>query len=210
MENRHKRFLLGIAAALLAAGATAQDVVQVIEPEVERREIITPDIDTENFELGFFVGMISIDDFASEPVYGVRGAWHLSENWFFEANLGAAEADLTSYEKISGGAPLFKDSERDYNFYNLNVGWNLLPGEIYFSENRAFKSDLYLLGGVGATDFLGDTWFTATFGIGFRLLVIDWIAWRLDVRDHIFDRDSFGEDETTHNVEWSTGVTFFF
>lgn len=210
METWNKRVLLGLGLALFALPGLAQEPIQVIEPELERREFEPPAIDSENIEMGFFVGMISIDDFASEPVYGVRAAWHLSEDFFFEANLGMAEADLTSYEKLSGGAPLFEDSERDYQFYNLSLGWNVLPGEIYFSESRAFKSDLYLLGGVGGTDFLGDTWFTATIGIGYRLLINDWIALRMDVRDHIFDRDTFGEDETTQNIEWSTGVTFFF
>lgn len=210
MENRYQRFLLGLCLAAATLPATAQDPIQVVEPQLERREIEPPAIDSENFEVGFFAGMISIDDFASEPVYGVRAAWHLSEDFFFEANIGLAEADLTSYEKLSGGAPLFEDSERDYQFYNLSVGWNVLPGEIYFSEKRAFKSDLYLIAGVGGTDFLGDTWFTATVGIGYRLLINDWIAWRLDVRDHIFNRDTFGDDETTQNIEWSTGVTFFF
>ena len=210
MENRYQRVLLGLCLGMTQLPVAAQDPIQVVEPALERREIEPPAIDSENFEVGMFVGMISIDDFASEPVYGLRAAWHLSEDFFFETSIGMAEADLTSYEKLSGGAPLFEDNERDYQFYNLSIGWNVLPGEIYFSENRAFKSDLYLIGGVGGTDFLGDTWFTATVGIGYRLLINDWIAWRLDVRDHIFDRDTFGGDETTQNIEWSTGVTFFF
>jgi len=194
----------------LTLGAVAEEPVEVIGADLERREINRPAIDTEDFEVGIFAGAISIQDFASEPVYGLRAAWHLSEDFFFEANYGMAEADLTSYEKLSGGAPLFEDSERDYSFYNLTVGWNVLPGEIYFSERRAFKTDLYLIGGVGGTDFLGDNWFTATFGVGYRLLFNDWMALRLDVRDHIFDRDVFGEDETTHNLEWTAGLTFLF
>ena len=43
-------------------------------------------------------------------VYGVRGAWHVTEDFFFEASYGVSEGDLTSYEKLSGGAPLFDDS----------------------------------------------------------------------------------------------------
>lgn len=213
MDNWHKRVLLtaGLLGSLVTPCTTlAQEAAEVISPEIDRREIESPAIDSEDFEVGLFVGMLSIQDFASEPVYGVRAAWHVSEDFFFEANYGTAKADLTSYEKLSGGAPLFKDSERDYSFYNLNIGWNLLPGEIYFSEKRAFKSDLYLIGGVGGTDFLGDNWFTVNLGVGYRLLINDWIAWRMDVRDHIFDRDTFGSDETTHNIEWTTGVTFFF
>ena len=68
----------------------------------------------------------------------------------------------------------------------------------------------HLLGGAGSTDFLGDNFFTVTLGAGVRMLVNDSLSWRLDVRDHIFDRDTFGENETTNNIELSTGVTYFF
>jgi outer membrane beta-barrel protein len=212
MENWHKRVLLTAALCGLAGlgQADEQQPVQVIEPDIDRREIIRPDIDTEDFEIGPYVGMLSIQDFNSELAFGVRAAWHISEDFFFEANYGASKADLTSYEKLSGGAPLFTDAERDYSYYNLGVGWNALPGEIFISNKYAFKSDLYLIGGAGSTDFLGDSWFTITAGAGYRLLFNDWIAWRIEVRNHMFDRDTFGTDETTNNVELATGITFFF
>src|SRR5687768_17373117 len=50
---------------------------RVIEPEVERRKIKVPKIDTENVELGAYFGVLSIEDFGSQPVYGVSGALHL-------------------------------------------------------------------------------------------------------------------------------------
>jgi outer membrane beta-barrel protein len=182
----------------------------VILPEIERREITPAAIDSEDFEVGPFAGIISIQDFDSEIVYGVRAAWHVTEDFFFEANYGSSEGDLTSYEKLSGGAPLFDDTDRDYSYYNLTIGWNVLPGEVFLWDNIAMKSDLYLVAGAGSTDFLDDNWFTATVGVGYRLLLNDSIAWRIDVRDHIYDRDAFGTDETTNNIEWTTGLTFFF
>jgi outer membrane beta-barrel protein len=183
---------------------------QVIRPDIERREVAPVAIDRQDFELGAFGGIISIQDFDSAFVYGLRGAWHVTEDFFFEANYGVSEGDLTSYEKLSGGTPLFKDSERDYTYYNLSLGWNVLPGEVFILDKYAFKSDFYLIGGAGNTDFLDDNWFTVTVGAGYRLLFNDTVAWRFDVRDHIYDRDAFGEEETTNNIEWSTGLTFFF
>jgi outer membrane beta-barrel protein len=121
-----------------------------------------------------------------------------------------SEGDLTSYEKLSGGSPLFTDSERDYTYYNLNIGWNALPGEIFLFDDYTMKSDLYFIGGAGSTEFLGDNWFTVTIGVGYRLLLNDAVAWRIDVRDHLYDRDAFGTEETTNNIEWSTGFTIFF
>ena len=43
---------------------------QVIDPEVERREIKEPAIDREDFEVGAFAGIMSIEDFGSDTVYG--------------------------------------------------------------------------------------------------------------------------------------------
>jgi outer membrane beta-barrel protein len=214
MENRNQCILLATVLLGLGAGhafsAESSEAEQVINPDVERRVIKRSAIDTEDFEVGPYAGIISIQDFESEIVYGVRAAWHVTEDFFFEANYGVSEGDLTSYEKLSGGAPLFADDDRDYTYYNLNLGWNVFPGEVFLFDDYALKSDFYLIGGVGNTDFLGDNWFTVNVGVGYRLLLNDWIAWRVDVRDHIYDRDAFGTEETVNNIEWTTGVTFFF
>lgn len=213
MDNRIKRALLAasiIIASLQAPAFGQEPAVQVIEPDLNRREIATDAIDTENFEIGAYYGVISIEDFSSSPVYGVRGAYHVTEDFFFEAAYGVAEGDLTSFEKLSGGSPLLSDTDRDYTYYNLSVGWNILPGETFILDDYVFNSSLYIIGGIGNTEFAGDEWFTVNFGAGFRLLLNDTIAWHIDMRDHVFDRDTFGSDETTHNLEIHTGFTVFF
>jgi len=213
MENWYQRVLLAALCAV-ALPAIAQDPFEepprdVVNPELERRDIRPAKIDTEDFEAGPYMGIMSIQDFDADFLWGARFAWHVTEDFFLEASYGATQGDETSYEKLSGGAPLFEDADRDYTFYDLGVGWNALPGEIFLFD-RAHKSDLYLVLGVGGTDFLDDTWFTVNVGAGYRLLLNDWLALRLDVRDHIFDRDTFGDDETTHNIELSAGFTVFF
>lgn len=213
MENRIKRFLLItslLGSSLYFNSAVAADAVQVIEPDLERRAISKSAIDTENIEIGFFAGYISIEDFSSSPVYGLRAAYHITEDFFFEAAYAVSEGDLTSYEKLSGGSPLLSEDDRDYSYYNISIGWNLLPGEIFILDDYVFNSSFYLIGGIGSTEFAGDNWFTVNFGAGLRLLLNDSIALHFDVRDHIFDRDTFGEEQTTHNMEFTTGITVFF
>ena len=53
---------------------------------------------------------------------------------------------------------------------------------------------------------------TVNVGAGYRLLLNDWIALRVDFRDHIFDSDlqGNGNDDTTHNLEATGGISFFF
>ena len=183
---------------------------QVIDPAVERREIKEPAIDREDFEVGAFVGIMSIEDFGSDVVYGARFAYHVTEGFFVEATVGQTEAGLTSFEVLSGGAPIIAEDERTFTYYNLNVGYNLLPGEGFVGEGRAYNTNFYLIAGLGSTRFAGDDRFTVNFGAGYRLLLTDSVALHVDFRDHLFDIDILGEEKTTHNLEGHLGVTVFF
>jgi len=181
---------------------------QVIDPEVERREIKEPAIDREDFEVGAFAGIMSIEDFGSDTVYGVRLAYHVTEGFFVEAMVGRSEAGLTSYESLSGDARLFDD--RALSYYNINLGYNVLPGEVFVGEGRAYNTNFYLVAGLGSTNFADDDRFTVNFGAGFRFLLTDSVAFHLDFRDHLFDIDILGDEKTTHNLEGTFGVTVFF
>ncbi len=183
---------------------------QVIDPEVERREIKEPAIDREDFEIGPFVGIMSVEDFGSDVVYGARLAYHITEGFFVEGTVGRTDTGLTSFEELSGDARLISDSEREYTYYNLNLGYNVLPGEIFIGEGRAYNSHLYLIGGLGSTEFAGDDRFTVNFGFGYRLLLTDSVAFHIDFRDHLFDIDLTGEEKTAHNLEAHFGFTVFF
>ncbi|MGB5345945.1 MAG: outer membrane beta-barrel domain-containing protein [Woeseia sp.] len=193
-----------------SAPPPAEDPGQVIEPQVERRDIREADIDTENFEIGAYVGLMSVEDFESNVVYGARLAYHVTEGFFVEGTLGQTDAGLTSFERLSGGAPLLSDSERRFTYYNLNLGYNILPGEAFVGENRAFNNALYITAGLGSTRFAGDDRFTVNFGAGYRFLLTDYIALHFDVRDHLFDIDLLGEEKTVHNLEGHLGLTVFF
>jgi outer membrane beta-barrel protein len=189
---------------------TAEAPGQVIDPEVERREIKEPAIDREDFEIGAYVGIMSIEDFGSNASYGLRLAYHITEGFFMEATVGQSDGGLTSFEVLSGGARLITDSERRMTYYNLNVGYNILPGEVFFGEGRAYNTNLYLTAGLGSTTFAGDDRFTVNVGAGYRFLLNDSVALHLDFRDHLFDIDLLGEEKTAHNLEAHLGVTVFF
>jgi len=186
------------------------DNPQVVDPRVERRDINVAGIDTENFEAGAYIGTISIEDFGSDVVYGARLAYHFTEDLFAEVNIATAEAGKTSYEDLSGSAQLLTDSERKFTSYDLSLGWNILPGEVFFGGQRAMPSSFYLTAGAGSTRFGGDDNFTVALGAGMRLLVTDWLAGHLTVRDLAFDSDLLGKSKQTHNLQVNLGVTAFF
>jgi outer membrane beta-barrel protein len=197
------------AAAQEAAGA-AQATPQVVEPRVKRREVKTAALDEENFEAGAFVGVVSIEDFGSSFSYGARLAYHFTEDLFAEATVGSAEAGRTSYEELSGSADLLSDSERRFTHYDLSVGWNVLPGEVFLGGTRAMPSAVYLTLGAGSTRFAGDDHFTVVLGAGLRLLANDWLAVHVDARNLAFESDLLGENKLTHNLQFTFGLTAFF
>ena len=182
----------------------------VIDPDIDRREIKRAKIDKENFEISAYAGLISIEDFGTNTVYGGRVAFHVTEDFFLEAAYGVSDGEETSFELLSGDAVLLTDTEREYTYYNASLGWNVFPGEVFLWRNRAFSSNLYVIAGVGSTEFAGDDRFTVNVGAGFRLLMNDAFALRLDVRDHLFDIDLLGTDKTAHNIEYHLGLSFFF
>lgn len=210
---KYVTFVTGIfifSLAVHAAEPLTQRNDQIIEPKVERREIITPKIDTEDFEVGGFFGFMSVEDFGVNPVFGANLTYHITEDLFVEGRIGYTETSETSYERLGGAIQLLTDDQRELTYYNLSLGYNLLPGEGFWSDKTAFTSSLFLTAGVGSTRFADDDRFTFSYGGGYKILPADWYTIRADVRDHIFSVDLLGESKRTHNIEVTIGATFFF
>ena len=189
---------------------TSEPPGQVVDPQVERREIKEPKIDREDWEITAFGGILSAEDWQTNVSYGVRLAYHLTEGFFIEGGAGQTETDLTSFEILSGGATLLADDERTLTYYNVSLGYNILPGEGFIGEGRAYNTNLYLIAGLGSTRFAGDDRFTVNFGAGYRFLLTDSVALHIDFRDHLFDIDILGEEKTAHNLEATLGISVFF
>ena len=228
MENRTRVLLLSVLLLPLAGCASMRwpwqdakapaaeetsqdgDGERVIDPVVDRRRVRVPRIDSENVELGAYFGAISIEDFGTNPLYGVRADYHVTEDFFFEANIGRSRAGKTSFETLGGNIQLLAGDERQFTYYNLSLGYNFLPGEVYLGRDLAMNSALYLIAGIGSTKFAGDSRFTVNFGAGYRVLPTDWLAIHIDVQNLVFQSDLLGKDKLTSNIGAYIGATVFF
>lgn len=209
MDVRSIRLLLmSFTALVVSVGAVAQQS-PIIEPNLERRDIREADIDSENVEIGVFAGQVSIEDFSSSSIVGVSLGYHITENIFAEATYAQADAGETSFEILSGGAPFLTEEEREYRYYDLSVGYNF-NGELFVTQNTVFNTDFFVTVGGGSTDFGGESQFTLSLGAGYRVLITDYFALRLDVRDRIFNSEIIGEEKDTHNIQYTLGATYFF
>ncbi|MEA2080011.1 MAG: outer membrane beta-barrel domain-containing protein, partial [Pseudomonadota bacterium] len=198
-----------LVSSVSAPAILAEEPEQVVRPEIERREVREADIDSEDFEIGAFAGMMNVEDFGTNLVYGARLGYHVTEYVFVEAAYGHTDTDKTSAERF-GGFQILEDSDRDLDYYNLSFGFNILPGESFIASKWAFTSDFYIIGGVGSTSFAGEDEFTWNVGFGYKVLANDWLALRIDARDHVFDVDLLGESQTNHNLEFTGGLSIFF
>jgi outer membrane beta-barrel protein len=90
------------------------------------------------------------------------------------------------------------------------VGYNVLPGEIFLGRGHAFNSAVYVTVGLGDVKFADTDQFALNFGVGERLLITDWLAMHLDVRDHVFETDLTGRTKNVHNLEATLGLTVFY
>ena len=213
MESRIRRIFLAVVGSVIAFSAPAwsQDGTtappQVIEPNVERRDLDVAAIDTEDFEVTGFLGMMSVEDFETNLVYGARLAYHISTALFIEASIGQTEVGESAAEAAIGNE-FFTD--RNLTYYDASLGWNILPGESFFGKKRAYNSSFYLIAGLGNTDFADDNNFTINFGFGFKFLPTDYLAVRIEARDYLFDTELNAVDKTLNNMQGTINVSWFF
>ena len=228
MENRIQYLFLAAGISLLSQPMLAQErnndptedevavetqvwdeASKTAEPEIKREKVDVDSIDAYDIEVGVFAGQMNVVDFGTNPVVGVTFAYHVTENLFTQLSYGTTDTEPSSFEIISGSNLLTED-QRTYSYYDLSVGYNLLHGESFVTDSTVFNSAFYVTAGIGSTDFAGDERYTVTAGLGYRFLFTDWLAMHVEVKDHIFDIDILGEDKTTHNINYTLGVTAFF
>jgi outer membrane beta-barrel protein len=188
----------------------SDDLGSIFDPKVERREVEREAINTENWEIGGYYGIISIEDFGSNELVGARVAYHVTEDFFIEASYAQATAGFSSFERLNGNVTLLTPEQREYNQFNVGLGFNLLPGEGFIGDNLAFSSSLYLITALGSTDFAGEQRSTIMVGGGYRVLFTDWLAVHLTLKDHLYDIELLGTAKTASDLEISTSVTIYF
>ncbi len=206
--------LLGAAALTLAPvttqaqqrGASAE---QVVTPDVARRDVRLPRFPSKDIAIGAFAGTYAAQNFGASAVYGVRVGYHLTEDFFTEAVFARTTITDEDFRLILPGG-IFPEPKQTLSYYNLSVGYNLLPGEVFFGRNVAKASAVYLIGGVGSTHFLEQRRQTFNFGLGMRVLPWERFAIQVDLRDHVFSLDLLGKRDTKQILELTAGVTYYF
>jgi outer membrane beta-barrel protein len=197
---------LSSAADQPSAGNPSSTSEQVVLPQIERRDIKLPRFPSNDFELGTFVGSYAMQNFGTSTIGGLRLGYHVTEDFFVEGVVAQTKVSDASFRQVLPGGVFPSDSEK-LSYYNLSVGYNVLPGEVFVGAKRAKPMAFYLIGGVGSTSFNQQRQATFNVGTGLRVYLNDHFALQVDVRDHIFSLDLLGKRETTQNLELTAGIT---
>ena len=200
--------LVGTGSCALAAEPT-QASEQVVVPEIARRDIKMPRFPSSDFEIGTFVGTYSTQNFGASAVGGLRLGYHVTEDFFVEGVVAQTKVSDASFRQVLPGG-VFPSATETLSYYNLSVGYNILPGEVFIGSKYAKPFSLYVIGGVGSTSFNDQRKATFNFGSGMRVYLSDRWALQIDARDHIFSLDLLGKNQSTQNLELTVGVTASF
>lgn len=198
--------------ALLGCFASAsvfaqQDRVRVIEPNTRVEAASPAAIDTERFELGAYLGSISVEDFGTDVVTGIEFNYHINSDWLVQFNYGIAEIDRAAFEVSSS---FLADSDRDFKYYSLAAGYRLFNGRSFFGMQGKYDSSIYLFAGPEQVSFAGNDEVGLNLGLSYRVVLTDWLTANIDFREHIFERDFIGESKQTFNTEFRVGVNALF
>lgn len=198
---------------LLANSTHANDDNQsntaIIESDLDRRQVQGARIDTERFELGAFAGAIAVEDFNTNFIYGISGSFHLTKNIMLQANYGNSSIEKATFEEVSDGSFL-ADADRELSYYDVTAAYQILPGRSFFGSKKKYNSGLYLLAGIGQSEFAGESDLTYAIGTSYRTVVTDWMTVNLDFRDRMIQREFLKDDKLSHNLEITMGLNLLF
>lgn len=199
--------LLTLTATALAQGDDTKKTVKIIEPNKPAPQLDAAAIDTEKFELGAYTGLLSIEDFNTNPVTGIALSYHLNSRLLMQASYGKTEVEQAAFEKVANGRFL---SDYDFTYVDLVLGYKLLDGRSFMGKRHKYNSALYLLGGAADVSFADNSETGLVLGTSYRTVITDWMTFNVDIRNTTVDMELNGVSRKTNNTELNVGLNALF
>lgn len=193
--------------ALCPALAFAQSNtgIKVIDHNKDIKKASVAAIDDEHFEIGVFTGLLSMEDFNTNPVFGINMRYYINPSFFVEASTGVSETEKSSAEAEDNFV-----FDRNFEYLGLNAGYELIKGRSFWGKKRKFNTSLYVLAGIENVEFDEKAETGAVIGASYKVVLTDSIAINLDFKNHLVSRTLQGDEKLTSNPEISFGLSTFF
>ncbi|WP_144392694.1 outer membrane beta-barrel domain-containing protein [Pleionea sediminis] len=204
--------IVTVASLLTNTSAFAQESsksVKIIEPNNSITKAESAAIDSENFEAGIYGGFLSVEDFNTNPIFGLDFTYHINNDFKVSFQTATSEVGRATFEDVLGGSFL-SDADRKFEYTGLIGGYRLFHGRSYSNEKSKYNSNIYLLFGASSIDFAGNSETGLVIGSSYKTVITDWLTWDLTIKDHIVDRTFLDSSKKTHNIEFSLGLNALF
>jgi outer membrane beta-barrel protein len=209
------------AAVLWARPAQAQCVDEALKEQLIGRRAyrgVVPRLFKKalRHELSAMGGWYAADIADGAPVYGGAYTFHLSEFLGLEAAYFRTEQRYAFLQSIvDRNQNLVGITEVDEDPMQLFLGhlvWSLAYGKVRWLGGGISRFDFYLSLGAGATHEPGSLGITGSGGFGLKFYLLEWLALRLDARDHVRSqqRVSLGIDKVVNDISLMGGLSVFF
>jgi outer membrane beta-barrel protein len=160
---------------------------------------------------GWYAGDLS----DGAPVYGGAYTFHFTEDLGLEAAYLRTRQSFELLEAVNdrrqGLVDLVEVEENPVQFFLGHLVWSLAYGKVRWLGGAIGRFDFYLSLGGGATVEPGDIGLTGSAGFGMKFYLAEWLALRLDVRDHVREqkRVQLGVEKVVNDISAMGGLSVF-
>ena len=160
---------------------------------------------------GWFAGDLS----DGAPIYGGAYTFHFTEDLGLEAGYFRSRETFELLNAVidrqQGLVGLVRAEEADIQFFLGHLVWSLAYGKVRWMGGAISRYDFYLSLGGGATVQPGDLGLTGSAGFGMKFYLTEWLAFRLDVHDHIHEqkRVQLGIEKIVNDISAMGGLSLF-
>lgn len=193
-----------------SVAVSAQQAPVQIEPQIDRTAVTEDKLDDESLSIGLRGGLVSLNDFGTSGLAQAQLGYQITEDFFLTVDYDKAKAGLTSFEKLSGAAPLLTDAQRQWSFLGGAIGYVLMPGEVYFGSDYAMNSRWAIFAGAGTVDFAGDKVFGVQAGTNYQVYLTDYLAAEIQLTDYVYETTILAETTSQHSLALSLGLSVYF
>ena len=191
-------------------GNAGKKKVTVITPKKEITKVDSAQIDDEHFEIGVFVGSMSIEDFSTVVLVGASASYHINSRFMASLRYGQTSQARAYFERLNEDTNFVPEDEKDIRYIALEGSIKLLESRSFLGKRHKYNSRLYLDVGIESIDFIGESDIGLGLGFNYKVVLTDWLTSNLIFKDHIVKRELLGESRLTHNLEASLGFNVLF
>jgi outer membrane beta-barrel protein len=163
-------------------------------------------------ELSAMGGVYAADLYSSSWLGGGAYTFHFSEDLGLEASVAFTRfrsAVTDSYERRYPDIEVLERPDRPGRLYFGHLVWTLAYGKLRWMGGGISRFDFNVAVGAGVTDDSTSRGVTGSAGLGAKLFVGSWFAFRIDARDHVLDESLVGDQHLVNDVVVTLGGSVF-